>query len=123
MAFKNVIRPPSGPATANPHQLAILLGIVVRWLWDAHDVVNGIMRGKINSTGSLTLAANAETTVFHQPLIGGSSVILLQPATANAAAELAGGRLYFDVPGNGSVVIHHQNSAASDRTFGYAIFG
>jgi len=48
------------------------------WLSKARDVVNNIMRGKLNVLGTLTLTANAATTTLTDTRIGGSTVFLLQ---------------------------------------------
>ena len=50
-------------------------------------------------------------------------MVLLQPTSANAAAELGNGTLYFDAPGAGSVVIRHANNAQIDRSFNYVVIG
>lgn len=124
MSFRTLDTPPS--TTVAPPNLPVLAGVVAKviiWLGQARDVINNIMRGKLNCTGTVTLAAGAATTTLSDALIGGSSVVLLQPTTANAAAELGNGTLYFDVPGAGSVVINHANSAQTDRTFTYVVIG
>ena len=85
--------------------------------------VNNILRGKTNNTGSVTLTASSATTTLTDIRIGINSVILLQPTTANASAEIGAGTIYFADPGNGSVVINHANNAQTDRTFKFAIIG
>jgi hypothetical protein len=118
MSFRNLDSPPSfakategGPSEASA------------WLGRVRDVVNNIMRGKLNCTGAVTLAAGAASTLMSDARIGGGSVLLLQPTTANAAAELGNGTLYFDAPGAGSVVIRHANNAQIDRSFNYVVIG
>lgn len=85
--------------------------------------INNILRGKTNNTGSVTLTESSATTTLLDIRIGINSVILLQPTTANASAEIGAGTIYFDDPGNGSIVINHANNAQTDRTFKYAIIG
>ena len=52
------------------------------------EVVRGIMDGKTNNTGSLTLATGgATTTTLNDRRIGGDSVILFVPASAAAYAD------------------------------------
>jgi hypothetical protein len=49
------------------------------------EVVNGIMNGKTNNTGTVTLATgNATTTTITDARIGIDSVILLAPSSANS---------------------------------------
>ena len=85
--------------------------------------INNILRGKTNNTGSVILTENSATSTLTDIRIGINSVILLQPTTANASAEIGAGTIYFDDPGDGSVVINHANNAQTDRTFKYAIIG
>ena len=54
------------------------------------EIVNGIMNGKTNNTGSVTLATgNATTTTITDARIGIDSVILLVPSSAAAFADTA----------------------------------
>ena len=54
-------------------------------------VVNSILDGKINATGSVTLTASAASTTVTEDRAGSDSVILFMPTTANAASEQAAG--------------------------------
>lgn len=87
------------------------------------DILNRLLRGKINSVGAatFTLTANAATSTLSDVNIGGPSFIGLMPMTAHAAAELA--TLYFNTPLKGSVVVNHANTAQTDRTFTYVVLG
>jgi len=85
--------------------------------------VNNILRGKTNNTGSVTLTESTATTTLTDIRIGINSVVVLQPTTANASAEIGAGTIYFNDPGDGTVVINHANNAQTDRTFKYAIIG
>ena len=54
------------------------------------EVVNGIMNGKTNNTGTITLATgNATTTTINDSRIGGDSKILIVPFSAAAYADSA----------------------------------
>jgi hypothetical protein len=123
VSFRTLDTPPSGLAAPNLPALAGAVGAILGWLRQARDVINSIMRGKLNCTGAKTLSPGAATTTLADQLIGGSSIVLLQPITANAAAELGNGTLYFDPPAAGSVVIHHANNAQTDRPFNYVVIG
>lgn len=111
MSFRNALDPPpDGP---------LLHG----WLKGLKDVVGNILRGKLNCTGTVTLTPSVATTTITDGKIGGGTVVLLQPLTAHAAAELGNGTLYFNPAGNGTVVINHANSAQTDRNFNYVLIG
>jgi hypothetical protein len=88
---------------------------------EVYNVVNGIMRGKLNITGTVTLAPSATTTTITDMRIGGGTVVLLQPTTANAAAALA--TTYPSTSGAGSVVINHASNVQTDRTFKIVLIG
>lgn len=85
------------------------------------EVVNNLMNGKSNNTGSFTITANAATTTLSDARIGANSTILIMPTTSNAAGALAS--TYFDTFGDGSCTVNHANNAQADRTFRYAVIG
>lgn len=87
--------------------------------------VNGIMQGKTNNTGAVTLTANSATTVitFAAGRLGQDTVISLTPTTSNAAGALGG--LYVsgrDVAA-GTLTLTHANTATVDRIFSYVLTG
>lgn len=84
-------------------------------------VVNNVLSGKTNNTGTLTVTANAGTTTLTDSRIGANSVILLMPTTANAAAALA--NVYFTAFVDSSCTVNHANNAQTDRIFRYAVIG
>lgn len=86
-------------------------------------VVNNILDGKLNSTGSVTLTASAASTAVTDERAGYDSVILFMPTTANAASEQAAGGMYVSSRGKQTFTITHANNAQSDRTFEYIIIG
>jgi len=85
-------------------------------------VTNLVMRGQTNNTMQVTLAANAGSTIVTDARISMSTAVTATPMTADAAAELASGNMYF-TPTAGEVVINHTNAASADRTFNLAISG
>lgn len=105
----------------NPPALGQGLAVLTSWLWRVMAVVNGMMKGKTNSFGSVTLTANAASTVLTDPNIGGSSTLTFQARTANAASISAS--IYYDAPGNQTVTIHHTNTANTDQQFDYSVTG
>lgn len=99
------------PSTPTPREIA--------------ERVNAVLRGKINSIGTVTLTANAGSTTV-KAAVGSMSVVLLMPQTANAAAEIGNGTLYI-APSNyvkdTSFQITHANNSQADRAYGFAILG
>ena len=87
------------------------------------QVVNNILEGKLNSTGSVTLTASAASTVVNDNRAGFESVILFMPKTANAAAEQAAGGMFVSSRGKQTFTITHANNSQSDRSFDYIIIG
>lgn len=94
------------------------------------NVVNGVMLGKTNNVGTVTLTANQDTTTVTVPpgLIGESTVIIFSPNTLNAAKALTHngtGSMYVssrDVLNN-QFTINHQNNGETDRSFSYVFIG
>jgi hypothetical protein len=123
MSFRNLDSPPPGAVAANPAELARLLGAVVAWLAKLREVVNNVMRGKINATLDVTLTANAASTTVSDARIGGGCGIYPMPLSANAAAEIAGGTLWWGPPGNQTVTLNHASNPQTDRRFRLLIIG
>lgn len=90
------------------------LGRIVRGIRD-------LFEGRSNAYGSFTITESAATTVVTAPNCSPSSVILLTPTTANAAAELASGNMYVSAKAQGAFTVTHTNSATAGRTFDYRI--
>lgn len=87
------------------------------------QVVNGVLDGKLNSTGTFTCTASATTTSVTDYRAGLDSVILLMPTTANAAAEMGGGTIYVSTRAKQSFTVTHASNTQTDRTFDYIIIG
>lgn len=87
---------------------------VTEYLRMMAKIVNGILDGKINATGSVTLTANAATTTLSDRRIGADSVIGFTPLTANAKAE---GIPYVTAQVNETATLNHNNNAQSDRDY------
>jgi hypothetical protein len=89
---------------------------------EVSEVVNGVLNGKINSKGTITLSVSPETTtIISDERISVESVILLSPKTANAASELSS--VYFSDQSSGQATITHNLSSLTDRTYGYVVLG
>lgn len=98
---------------------------VARTLKNMINVINRINRGKFNCTGTITLTANAATTVITDNRLLIDSTLVFDPMSANAATELYGATMYVLEANrnNGAWTITHANNAQTDRKFAFAILG
>jgi hypothetical protein len=78
-------------------------------------VINQLVRGRSNCTGTVTLTASASSTTVTNNYINANSKPMLCPTTANAAAALA--TTYISAVAAGSFTITHANNAQVDKTF------
>ena len=86
------------------------------------EVVNNIMNGKTNNTGTVTLAvASATTTTINDERIGYDSIITFMPTTANAASAMT--NLCVSAKTKGSATLTHSANTSADKTYGYIIIG
>ena len=84
------------------------------------EVTNGILSGKTNNTGTVTLAvASATTTTIYDERIGFNSVILLMPTTANAVSVVTS--TYVSSTNKGNAVITHTANTISDKIYKYIV--
>lgn len=86
------------------------------WMRDVHQ-------GKLANTGTVTLTANANSTVVLDARAGKFSFIWFMPQTANAGAEIAAGTIYVATQGKQTFTITHANNSQTDRTFRYCLLG
>lgn len=84
------------------------------------EVVNNLIDGKSNNTGSITLAVESATsTVILNERIGFDSVVLLTPTTTGAS----GFAYYLDTNAKGSITIRHAANTTANITFRYVVVG
>lgn len=90
-----------------------------------YDALFRARQGKLDCIAEVTLTAGAATTTLNDVRLSNQSVVLFDPKTANAAAELAAGTMYVLTSnrGNASWTITHANNAHVDRTFQVLIIG
>ena len=89
---------------------------------ETSEVVNNLIEGKSNNTGTVTLAsASATTTTLTDERIGYDSIILFMPTTANAASAYGG--LYVSAKTSGSATLTHAANILTDKTYGYIVVG
>ena len=85
------------------------------------EVVNNLVEGKSNNTGTFSLVTGGSTvTTLQEERIGYDSVILLMPLNSDAAAIL--GSIYVSSRVKGEASFTHAANSAT-RTFGYVIVG
>ena len=85
-------------------------------------VVNGLIEGKSNNTGEVTLAvASATTTTVYDERIGFNSVMILMPTTSNAVSVIAS--TYISATNKGNAVITHTANTLTGKTYRYIIVG
>jgi hypothetical protein len=87
--------------------------------------INLVLSGKVNSTGTVTLAVSpATTTVITNAFLSPDSLVLFDPMTATAAGLDGAGLFVLEANrGTGSWTITHEASAAADRKFRYVVLG
>lgn len=81
-------------------------------------LLNQVIEGKRNSSGTFTLTAGATSTVVTNERCSTGSNVLFSPRTSNAAGAVA--TTYVTVA-NGSFTVTHANAGTTDRTFSYDI--
>jgi len=79
--------------------------------------VRGAMNGRTNNTQLVTLTADATSTAVEVDGVTDQTIAQLVPRTASAAVALAAGVVY-QTSDTGTITIHHDSNAATDRTFG-----
>ncbi|MHA1555085.1 MAG: hypothetical protein ACTSU0_11840 [Alphaproteobacteria bacterium] len=89
------------------------------------DVLRGVMTGKINVVGTVTLTASQATTTLTDSRIGAGTAVILVPTTANASAEIGNGTIYQTYPNatKEQAVLNNANNAQTDRDFVFALIG
>ena len=85
--------------------------------------IRDLFEGRRNTTGTVTLTANAATTTVTNINFGAESVPHLTPITAAAATEFGAGTWHISARTAGSFTITHVNSAVTTRTFLYSFDG
>lgn len=82
-----------------------------------------LMKGKLNVTKDVTLTANAASTTVMDSRIGATTVLVLVPTTANAAAALATTYQTYPNATANLAVLTHANNAQTDKTFVAVLIG
>ena len=110
--------PPPPPLLNSAGEVSAYL----RRLWEG---VYQLRKGKSENVIEVTLAANVASTDINDIRLSPQCVLVFDPKTANAAAELYGATMYVATADRDNSVwtITHANNAQTDRTFQVAIIG
>lgn len=106
--------------------IGVLTEIVRQREFDVKDfdnLKNRFLRGQSENAGSVTLTANAASTVVNHATATSDCHIAFTPLTSNAAVELAGGTMYVSSRGTQTFTITHDNNAQTDRDFTFEVIG
>lgn len=94
------------------------------WCKRIAEVVNNILKGKMNVVLPVTLANGAGTTIITDARIGPYSAFLFQPLTTHAAAALYGAPYVLVTDQKqGEATFAHVNDAHTDKNFNLVILG
>lgn len=95
------------------------------WCLYARNTINGVLNGKTNNTGSVTLRSSTSSTTVTLAIgrLGVDTVILLQPTTSAAAASLSTTWVSTKDSATGKFVLTHANTGGGDRTFNFILVG
>lgn len=97
------------------------------WTIHARNTINGCLSGKTNNTGTVTLATSTASTtvVLAKGRLGAESVVLFEPTTAHAAAEIGNGTMWISTKDslNNKFIITNASNTQNDRTFNFIIVG
>ena len=83
--------------------------------------LNNVMDGKLNSTGTITLTASATSTTLTDARIGGDSVIVFMPITANG--KTAEDDLFVSARANGSATLTNASTGNEAQNFANIVIG
>lgn len=97
------------------------------WALKARNTINNNLNGKLNSTGTFTLAASTVSTEvkFAQGMVGQNTVFIYFPLTANAATVAYDGAMFMSSRSvaNSILGLTHTSDANTDKTFAYVLIG
>ncbi len=85
------------------------------------ESINGLIAGKLDAVGEVTLTASATTTAVNDNRFESNMVPVFVPTTANAVAAMAG--MYLSARTQGGFTLTHANDANTDKTFLYVRVG
>lgn len=91
------------------------------WLKQVAHVAVGVLSGKTNNVGTVTLTPSSTSTTLIDPRLTINSFIKFDPLTANALADNPWSSTANRA--NGQFIITHANTSSTDKTYRYLIVG
>lgn len=88
-----------------------------------NQAIEQIDQGRLNCSGTFTLAAGATTTTVPAPTVASGTEINFSPTTANAAAAMTSTYILASNVSAGSFIVSHANAGTTDRTFSFIAIG
>jgi hypothetical protein len=88
-------------------------------LTEIGETMNLMLKGRSNNCGSFTMTADSTTTTVSDNLFKADQCVYLMPTSANAAAESP----YLSSRSEGSFILTHGSTSATDKTFLYIRIG
>lgn len=88
-----------------------------------NQAIEQIDQGRLNCSGTFTLAAGATTTTVAAPTVASGTDITFSPMTADAAAALGTTFILAANVAAGSFIVSHATGVSTDRTFSYVAIG
>jgi len=83
--------------------------------------LNHILQGRQNVIKNVRLLNGAFSTTITDPRLSGVTALYFGALTANAA--ILAPTIWYDTKANGSVVVHHGNTARTDQNYDLLIIG
>lgn len=97
------------------------------WTIHCRNSVNGLLGGKSNNTGVVTLSTGTSSTtvVLAKGRLGPNTVILFEPRTANAAIEISTATMWVSTKDslNNKFILTNAVNNKNDRTFNFVLIG
>ena len=87
------------------------------------QAIKELGQGRSNAVGVVTLRASQTTTTVPAPNCGAGNMVLLFPATANAAAIVAATYVPVATVTPGQFIVNHTSNANADKTFYWIALG
>lgn len=84
-----------------------------------NQAIEQIDQGRLNCSGTFTLAASATTTTVAAPTVAPGTEIVFSAKTANAAGALATTFILDSNISAGSFIVSHASAASTDRSFSW----
>lgn len=88
-----------------------------------NEALGQIDQGRLNCSGTFTLAAGATTTTVPAATVGADTSIVFSPMTADAAAVLGTTFILASNISAGAFIVSHASAASVDRTFAWIGIG